>query len=120
MKLNQLIGRIGKSLCLLAMFGLLQVDFSENASISHENKIQSAHWSHQQVTVFTSHVWVDNNEKESYAIIFDNLEHTKVAAYTFMTELFGDIMQIIHQLTWSMCLPMDLPPNSNNTTYFPI
>ena len=78
---------------------VLQVDFSENASISHENKIQSAHWSHQQVTVFTSHVWVDNNEKESYAIIFDNLEHTEVAVYTFMTELFGDIMQIIHQLT---------------------
>ena len=66
-------------------FIVLQVDFSENASIVDQNEIHSAHWSHQQVTVFTGNVWIDNNKKESYAIISDNLEHTKEAVYTFTT-----------------------------------
>ena len=46
----------------------LQVDFSENASIVNQNEIQSAHWSHQQVTIFTDHVWVNQNVKESFVI----------------------------------------------------
>ena len=37
-------------------FIVLQVDFSENASIVDQNEIHSAHWSHQQVTVFTGNV----------------------------------------------------------------
>ena len=68
-------------------------NFSENISLIHQNEIQSAHWSHQQVTVFTGHVRVDNNEKESYSIISDNLEHTKEVVYSFMTEFFCKIMQ---------------------------
>lgn len=45
---------------------VLQVDFSENASIVNQNEIQSAHWSYKQVTVFTGHIWVDHNIKESF------------------------------------------------------
>ena len=56
---------------------VLQVDFSENATIIHQDEIQSAHWSHQQVTIFTAHVWIDKNVKESFAVISDNLIHTK-------------------------------------------
>ena len=58
-------------------------NFYESISIIHQNEIQSAHWSHQQVTVFTGHVWVDNN----------NLEHTKEVVYSFMTEFLCKIMQ---------------------------
>ncbi|KAJ8884159.1 hypothetical protein PR048_016016 [Dryococelus australis] len=36
----------------------LQIDFAENFSIIQRNEIQSAHWSHQQVTIFTGCVWV--------------------------------------------------------------
>lgn len=67
---------------------VLLVEFCENMSIAHQSEIQPAHWSHQQVTVFTGHVQVDNNEKKSYAINSDNLEHTKEEVYTFMTEFF--------------------------------
>ena len=31
---------------------VLQLDFSENASLLQQNEIQSAHWTHKQVTVF--------------------------------------------------------------------
>ena len=70
---------------------VLQVDFSENVSIVNQNEIQSSHWSHQQITIFTSHVWVNQNVKESFAIISDNLNHTKEAVYTFMSELLATI-----------------------------
>ena len=70
---------------------VLQVDFSENVSIVNQNEIQSSHWSHQQINIFTSHVWVNQNVKESFAIISDNLNHTKEAVYTFMSELLATI-----------------------------
>lgn len=70
---------------------VLQVDFSENAAIIHQNEIQSAHWSHKQVTLFTGHVWNDTTTKESYVIVSDNLEHTQEPVYAFKSELFGNI-----------------------------
>ena len=74
----------GSSVFLLA-------DFSENPSIVNENEIQSANWSHQRVTIFTGHVWVNQNVKESVAIVSDNLDLTKELVYTFMLELFDTI-----------------------------
>ena len=34
---------------------VLQVDFSENATLLEQNEVQSAHWSNKQVTIFTTH-----------------------------------------------------------------
>ena len=33
---------------------VLQVDFSENATIMSQNEVQSAHWCHGQATLFHS------------------------------------------------------------------
>ena len=70
---------------------VLKVDFSENASIVNQNEIQSAHWYHQQVVIFTGHIRVNQNVKDSFAIVSDYLDHTKEAVYTFMLELFDTI-----------------------------
>ena len=72
---------------------LFQVDLSENAYTVNQNEIQSAHWSHQHVTIFTSHVWVNQNVEDSFAIVSDNLDHTKEAVYTFMSESFDTIIK---------------------------
>ena len=40
---------------------LLQVDFSENASITSQNEVQSAHWSHGSATLFTA-VWARRHD----------------------------------------------------------
>lgn len=32
---------------------VMQLNFSENAAILHQNEIQSAHWTHSQATIFT-------------------------------------------------------------------
>ena len=76
---TQLIKECGGSLILL------QFDFSENAVIIHPNGIQSAQWSHQKVTVFTAQAWIDQDEKESFSIILNNLDHIKEAVFTFLS-----------------------------------
>ena len=72
---------------------LLKVDFSENASLFllMQNKIQSAHWNHSQATLFTAHVWINQDCNESIVIISDDLNHTKNAVHTFMSFLYNQL-----------------------------
>ena len=70
---------------------LVQVDFSENASLLMQNEIQSAHWNHSQATLFTAHVWINQDCKEGIVIISDDLNHTKNAVYTFMSFLYNHL-----------------------------
>ena len=63
---------------------VLQVDFSENATIASQREIQSAHWSHSQATIFTAHIWVKDKSKESIVIVSDDLDHSKQSIYTYM------------------------------------
>lgn len=37
---------------------LIQVDFAENYTCQYQNEIQAAHWSQEQVTLFTVAIWV--------------------------------------------------------------
>lgn len=63
---------------------LLQVDFSENASLLNQNEIQSAHWSHGQATVFTAYAWISDGINKSIVLVSDNLDHTKVSVFKYM------------------------------------
>ncbi|ELU17965.1 hypothetical protein CAPTEDRAFT_215629, partial [Capitella teleta] len=66
---------------------VLQVDFSENATILNQDEIQSAHWTHSQATLFTAHAWgADTNE--GLVIVSDCLQHTKITVFTCMEEIF--------------------------------
>ena len=62
---------------------VLQVDFSENATIASQREIQSAHWNHGQATLFTAHVWIKAGsedtgaESKSMVTVSDDLNHTK-------------------------------------------
>ena len=64
---------------------VLQLDFSENASLIDQNEIQAAHWNHDQVTLFTGHAWIDFDCKESFVIVSNDLNHTKDAVYAFVS-----------------------------------
>ena len=68
-----------------------QVDFSENAAIVEQDEVQSAHWSHAQATLFTAKAWVNTEVKEPYVIISDNLDHTKVAVFTYMDTILSNL-----------------------------
>ena len=67
---------------------ILQLDFSENASLLQQNETRAVHWTHQQITIFTAHAWIGEGVKESFVIMSDSLNHTKEAVYTFMSVLF--------------------------------
>ena len=67
---------------------IVQVDFSENATITAQRDIQAAHWCHAQVTIFTVHAWINEEMNLSIVIVSDDLNHTKYSVYTFMQFIF--------------------------------
>ena len=64
---------------------MLQVDFSENATIASQNETQSAHWCHGQATHFTVYAWIKEDENESFVPCVKMIyTHTKYSVYIFM------------------------------------
>ena len=70
---------------------VLQVDFSENATIASQREIQSAHWSHAQATIFTAHAWIGTDSTESFVLVSDDLNHSKQSVYTYMQYIFNHL-----------------------------
>ena len=60
------------------------MNFLENAHLLMQNEAESVCWQRSQVTLFTAHVSINQDCKESDVIISDDLNLTKNAAYTFM------------------------------------
>lgn len=54
---------------------VVQVDFAENYSIIHQDEIQSAHWQHSQVAIFTCVVWGENTTDSYAEVVSDDLTH---------------------------------------------
>ena len=69
---------------------VVQVDFSENASIVCQDEVQSAHWSHAQVALYTVVAWTPEGTY-SYAIISDYLSHDKYAVQHFNSIIITNI-----------------------------
>ena len=68
-----------------------RIDLSKNGALVQQDEIQSAHWTHTQVTIFTAHACINQGVlEESFTIVSDNLNHTKEAVYTFMPALFHE------------------------------
>ena len=67
---------------------VLQVDFSENATIAAQKEVQAAHWHHSQATIFTAHAWINNATNCSMVVISDDLDHTKYSIFVFMQCIF--------------------------------
>ena len=63
---------------------VLQVDFSEIATIASQSETQSAHWCHGQATLFTVYAWIKEDENESLVLVSDDLTLTKYSVYIFM------------------------------------
>lgn len=70
---------------------VLQVDFSENASITFQREVQAAHWHYQQATLFTAHAWVDGAENLSVVIVSDDLAHTKHSIYVYIQRVLKSL-----------------------------
>lgn len=73
---------------------VIQVDFAENYEAGYQDEIQSAHWSHSQVTIFTCCSWFDGTVLQSFAIISNDLAHDKHAVYTFLKTILLYIKEL--------------------------
>ena len=62
----------------------VQVDFAENYMAIGQDEIQSAHWNHLQVTLFTVCTWIDSDTTESSVIVSDDMIHGKLAVSCFL------------------------------------
>lgn len=82
---------------------VLQLDFAENFAIISQDEVQSAHWRHNQATVFTACAWVSNSSQEvechSYGIISDDLTHSKYCVWEFLRTVLTDIKENNKNLT---------------------
>ena len=77
---------------------VVQVDFAENYTCYHQDEVQSAHWNHQQVTVFPVVIWskkANSNETicESHAIVSDDRRHDKRSITVFMGRVLNGIIK---------------------------
>ena len=96
---------------------VIQVNFAENYSCSHQDEIQTAHWSQEQVTLFTVAVWtkpVDCSDlvRESYAHVSDDTDPDKKSVTAFLWHVINHFVKgkhpsVNHVLTMCMHSLMD-------------
>lgn len=67
---------------------ILQIDFAENFQLIAQDEIQSAHWQHEQVTIFTAVAWLAE-KVYSFSIISNYLVHDKYAVYVFLKKIIS-------------------------------
>ncbi|XP_049941067.1 uncharacterized protein LOC126417315 [Schistocerca serialis cubense] len=77
---------------------ILQLDFAENYAALAQDEIQSAHWSHTQITVVTICVWMKTG-LQSFAIVSDELCHDKYSVYACLKSIISKLKQELPNLT---------------------
>ena len=64
------------------------MDFAENYTCQYQDEIQAAHWSQEQVTLFTLAIWVKDSANKttcnSHVIVSDDHSHEKTSIAVFM------------------------------------
>lgn len=98
---------------------ILQIDFAENYALISQDEIQSAHWRHSQVTIFTACAWLDGKLK-SFAIVSDELCHDKYAVWTFLKAIIEELKKFQPELS-KVCIFSDgcAARNSKINTHYP-
>ena len=70
---------------------LLQFDFSENAEIQEQDEVQTAHWWHLQVSLFTACAWV-KGEANSFVVVTDYMHHDKYMSMISIVKILKLLM----------------------------
>ena len=73
---------------------VLQIDFAENYACISQDEVQSAHWNHKQVTLFTAVAWMGNSECKSFVIVSDDLDHDKHAVWSMLKVILKRLTDI--------------------------
>lgn len=78
---------------------VVQIDFAENYALVSQDEIQSAHWSHAQVTLFTCCIWT-TEKLHSLVIVSDELSHNKYTVHLFLQKIFEYIKSVSENITF--------------------
>ena len=76
---------------------MLQVDFSENFTCMEQDEIQSGHWAHPSVTLFTYSLWYHGSQHAG-VITSDSNVHSKETIIPYMDKILSAIPEDIKQL----------------------
>ena len=76
---------------------VVQIDFAENYAAVTQDEVQSAHWNHSQITIFTAVAWLENGCK-SFVVVSDDLNHDKVAVWAMLRAVVS-YMKAEHSIT---------------------
>lgn len=76
---------------------VIQMDYSENFSTFSQGEIQSAHFNRRQISIFTASVTI-NKTVMSYAIVNDDLSHSKVQVLYYIEILIQEIKKKFSEL----------------------
>lgn len=75
---------------------VVQIDFADYYAIVSEDEVQAAHFSYDQITVFTVCVWT-STKTQSFAVISDDLSHDKYSVWTFLRTIDNITMKMNEQ-----------------------
>ena len=70
---------------------LLQFDFSENCEIQEQDEVQTAHWWHLQVSLFTACAWVAG-EATSFVVVTDYMHHDKLMTTIAIVKIMKELL----------------------------
>lgn len=60
------------------------VDFAENYVAKGQNEVQSSYYGRKQISIFTCVAWIGQEHEESFAIINDNIQHSKEQVHFYL------------------------------------
>lgn len=69
---------------------VLQIDYAENYAAVTQDEIQSAHWSHKQISLFTACAWFNCDTSKSFVITSDELEHNKYTVFACLKKILWE------------------------------
>ena len=70
---------------------LLQFDFRENAEIQEQDEVQTAHWWHLQISLFTACAWV-KGQASSFVIVSDYMHHDKYLTTIAIIKILSELL----------------------------
>lgn len=73
---------------------MIQIDFAENYAMISQDEIQSAHWTHSQITLFTCGVWLADGVFKAFVVVSDDLSHDKYCVWAFLDVIIEEMKQI--------------------------
>lgn len=69
---------------------VVQMDFAKNFALFDQDEVQAAHFSYDQVTIFTTCIWT-KSEHYSIAIVSNEMNHDKFSVWCFLNKIINFI-----------------------------